>query len=118
MDIIDVILGSALTPQGEIESFAARAEKAVADANTALNNIESITDQTNANNAAAQEALSTVNTALAALENDTIDLVNDEVKTAVEKVNAILISEKCRVDRIVELNVDNIEEEIHEALVK
>ena len=45
-------------------------------------------------------------------------VVNDEVKAAVEKVNAILISEKCRVDRIVELNVDNIEEEIHEALVK
>lgn len=45
-------------------------------------------------------------------------VVNDEVKTAVEKVNAILISEKCRVDRIIELNVDNIEEEIHEALVK
>ena len=45
-------------------------------------------------------------------------VVNDEVKTAVEKVNAILISEKCRVDRIVELDVDNIEEEIHEALVK
>ena len=45
-------------------------------------------------------------------------VVNDEVKTAVEKVNAILISEKCRVDRIVELNVDNIEEELHEALLK
>lgn len=45
-------------------------------------------------------------------------VVNDEVEKAVEKVNAILISEKCRVDRIVELNVDNIEEEIHEALVK
>ena len=80
MDIIDVILGSALTPQGEIESFAARAEKAVTDANTVLNNIESITDQTNANNAAAQEALSTVNTALTELEDATIDLVNDEVK--------------------------------------
>ncbi|MBP3841738.1 MAG: guanylate kinase [Bacilli bacterium] len=45
-------------------------------------------------------------------------VVNDEVKNAVEKVNAILISEKCRVDRILELDVDNIEEEIHEALVK
>ena len=45
-------------------------------------------------------------------------VVNDEVKNAVEKVNAILVSEKCRVDRIIELDVDNIEEEIHEALVK
>ena len=89
MDIIDVILGSALTPQGEIESFAARAEKAVADANTALNNIESITDQTNTNNAAAQEALSTVNTALAALEDATIDLVNDEVKKLAVELTTI-----------------------------
>lgn len=45
-------------------------------------------------------------------------VVNDEVKTAVEKVSAILLSEKCRVDRIIELDVDTIEEEIHEALVK
>ena len=80
MDIIDVILGSALTPQGEINTYAARAEKAVADANTALNNIESITEQTNTNNAAAQEALTNVNTALASLEDTTIDLVHDEIK--------------------------------------
>ena len=45
-------------------------------------------------------------------------VVNDEVKTAVEKVSAILLSEKCRVDRIIELDVDTTEEEIHEALVK
>ena len=45
-------------------------------------------------------------------------VVNDEVKTAVEKVSAILLSEKCRVDRIIDLDVDTIEEEIHEALVK
>lgn len=44
-------------------------------------------------------------------------VVNDEVTTAVKKVEAILLSEKCRVDRIEELDVDNIEEEIHEALV-
>lgn len=45
-------------------------------------------------------------------------VVNDEVKNAVEKVSAILLSEKCRVDRIIDLDVDTIEEEIHEALVK
>ena len=50
MDIVDIILGSALTPQGEIESYAARAEKAVRDAAQAVADIESITEQTNANN--------------------------------------------------------------------
>ena len=45
-------------------------------------------------------------------------VVNDDLKTAVNKIESIFISEKCRVDRIVDLDVDNIEEEIHEALVK
>lgn len=45
-------------------------------------------------------------------------VVNDDLDLAVNKVEAILISEKCRVDRIEEIDVDNIEEEIHEALVK
>ena len=80
MDIIDVILGSALTPQGEIESFAARAEKAVSDAATAVNNIESSTVQTNANNIAAQEALETVNDALEELASATTDAINTEIK--------------------------------------
>lgn len=44
-------------------------------------------------------------------------VVNDDVDLAVSKVEAILISERCRVDRIEEIDVDNIEEEIHEALV-
>lgn len=44
-------------------------------------------------------------------------VVNDDLELAVEKVTAIMISEKCRVDRIEELDVDNLEEEIHEALV-
>ena len=44
-------------------------------------------------------------------------VVNDDLELAVLKVNSIMISEKCRVDRIEELDIDNIEEEIHEALV-
>ena len=44
-------------------------------------------------------------------------VVNDDVENAVEKINAILISEKCRVDRIEKLDVDNVEEEIHETLI-
>lgn len=44
-------------------------------------------------------------------------VVNDELDKAVAKVEAILISEKLRVDRIEELSVENEEEIIHELLV-
>ena len=44
-------------------------------------------------------------------------VVNDNLDVAVKKVEAILISEKLRVDRIEELNVENEEEIIHEFLV-
>ena len=44
-------------------------------------------------------------------------VVNDDLDEAVKKVEAILISEKLRVDRIEELNVENEEEIIHEFLI-
>lgn len=44
-------------------------------------------------------------------------VVNDDLDVAAKKVEAILISEKCRVDRIESIDVDNIEEKIHEALI-
>ena len=44
-------------------------------------------------------------------------VVNDEVDEAVKKIEAILISEKCRVDRIEEIRVENEEEIIHEFLI-
>ena len=80
MDIIDIILGSAFTPQGEVETYASLAQKAVLDAAAAVNDIQSITQQTNANNTAAQEALSTVNSALAALDVSTTSAVDAEMK--------------------------------------
>ena len=45
-------------------------------------------------------------------------VVNDELDLAVEKVKAILLSERCRVDRIEEVYLNNVEEEIHELLVE
>lgn len=45
-------------------------------------------------------------------------VVNDEIDKAVDKVNAILLSERCRVDRIEEVYLNNMEEEIHELLVE
>ena len=44
-------------------------------------------------------------------------VINDEVDKAVEKVRAILLAERCRVDRIEEFDVHNQEELIHELLV-
>lgn len=52
-----------------------------------------------------------------AVNNYNYVVVNDEIEKAVDKIEAILISEKCRVDRIETLDIDNKEEEIHEALM-
>ena len=45
-------------------------------------------------------------------------VVNDNLDDAVKKVEAILISEKCRVDRIEEIDVENQEEFIHEFILE
>lgn len=44
-------------------------------------------------------------------------VVNDVVDNAVKKVESILVSERCRVDRIEEIFVENQEEIIHEFLM-
>ena len=44
-------------------------------------------------------------------------VVNDNLQDAVNKVDAILTSEKCSVDRIEDVYLDSEEEEIHELLV-
>ncbi|MBQ8681493.1 MAG: guanylate kinase [Bacilli bacterium] len=45
-------------------------------------------------------------------------VINDEIDKAAEKVKAILLSERCRVDRIEEVYLNNMEEELHELLVE
>ncbi len=44
-------------------------------------------------------------------------VVNDQVDTAVDKIESIIKAEKCRVDRIEEVYLDTKEEEIHELLM-
>ena len=44
-------------------------------------------------------------------------VINDDVDIAARKVNSILTSERCRVDRIEEIYLNNMEEEIHELLI-
>ena len=45
-------------------------------------------------------------------------VINDYVDKAVDKVKSILLSERCRVDRIEEVYLNNMEEELHELLVE
>jgi len=45
-------------------------------------------------------------------------VVNDNLDEAVDKVKAIILSEKCRVDRIEDIYLDTVEEEIHETLME
>lgn len=56
MDIIDVILAKALTPQ-QLAAYISQAQEATSIATEAAENIESITEQTNENNANAETAL-------------------------------------------------------------
>ena len=44
-------------------------------------------------------------------------VINDDVDIAVNKVNSILLSERCRVDRIEEIYLNSEEERLHEELV-
>ena len=44
-------------------------------------------------------------------------VINDKVLDAVKKVEAIILSEKCRVDRIEDVDLNNREELIHELLI-
>lgn len=45
-------------------------------------------------------------------------VVNDELDNATKKVNAIIEAQKCMVDRIEEVYLNNPEEEIHELLIE
>ena len=53
-DFVDIMIAKALTPQGQIDTYAARAQEAVTKAQTAVNNIDLITEQTNINNELAE----------------------------------------------------------------
>lgn len=44
-------------------------------------------------------------------------VINDDLNEAIDKVEAIIKAEKCRVDRIEEVFLDTKEEEIHELLI-
>ncbi len=45
-------------------------------------------------------------------------VINDDIIKATEKVNAIILAERCRVDRIEEVYLNNTEELLHEELIE
>lgn len=45
-------------------------------------------------------------------------VINDEIEVAANKINSIISSEKCRVDRIEDAYLNSLEEEIHEILLE
>lgn len=45
-------------------------------------------------------------------------VINDDIDEAVDKVDAIITAEKCRVDRIEDVELNNLEEEMHELLTE
>ena len=83
MDIIDVMLAKALTPQGQIESYARQSQEAVKQANEAVAAIDSISEQMEANSAKAEETLATAKLAAANAE-----AAEERVNTALEHLEA------------------------------
>lgn len=80
MDILDVILAKSLTPQGQIDTYAARARQAISNSNTVLNNarsavenINTITEQTQTNNTLALETLERAEEALNKAQESSVD---------------------------------------------
>lgn len=92
MDIVDVMLARALTPQGQIESYARQSQAAVTEANQAVAAIDSITDQTNANNEKSQETLAAAEQALANINN--VEQRINEALTSIQISNTTQINDE------------------------
>lgn len=91
MDILDVILAKSLTPQGQIDSYAAKARKAVNDAKKIVDDIEAITEQTNLNNENSEIALENAQAAAAEYQEIADDI--DAKIDSIEKVEEVVIED-------------------------
>lgn len=99
MDILDVILAKGLTPQGQIDTYASKARKAVADADKvlstseqAMENIDLITEQTNLNN---QTSINSLNNA-----NETLNKANEAMHAVAVVDESILGNLNDEIDKI------------------
>ncbi len=102
IDIIDVILGRALSSTGQIDTYAAKAAKAAKDATaaatnaqTAVTNITTITEETQANNELAQQTVTQVQTALQDLQNaiDSMESPQIDIAAVQEEIKKIYFYE-------------------------
>lgn len=93
MDIIDVILAKALTPQ-QLNNYIKQAQQATSIATEAATNLDALTEQTNTNNtnaenalAQAQEAYELNSDALARIDSALVGSLNDEIdKLTISKI--------------------------------
>lgn len=98
MDIIDVILAKSLTPQGQIETYAAKARAAVTNANTAV--------------AAAQEAVTTVNEINEAAQDNVT-----QTQATLTQVQQALTEVEEALEQIEEVDKDAITTEIRKLAI-
>ena len=93
MDIIDIMIAKALTPQGQIDTYASRARQAVANANAAATTASTTAETLEGLVSSAQTTLSNAQDALAAAQNananyDTIaDTEINKIGVAAESIN-------------------------------
>ena len=85
MDILDILIAKALSPQGQIETAAAQAVKAASDASTAVTRITGIEDQVDA-------ALDAVTGMLADLAEIDLGLNEEQVDAEIKKLSLSLTS--------------------------
>lgn len=100
MDIIDILLAKALTPQGQVETYAKLSQQAVQRANEAINNISTITEETNTNNTTSQETLANANEALtkATTAQETYESITADFSDAIDDELLNLLLEMSSVD--------------------
>lgn len=79
MDILDVVLAKALTPQGAVEQYAAQARQAATNANTAVNQATTAVEQANTALDTATSAAAAANSALEQLDTNISNTVETEV---------------------------------------
>ena len=87
-DMIDVILASGLSSRGQIKTYAQMAANAVANANTAVETVNSVADDAATAKDNAQEALATMNTILDDISSATITEI-DKLILSMQYVNGV-----------------------------
>ena len=82
MDIIDIMLAKAMTPQGQIATYAAQAQQAVTRANAAVSATESLTSTLTADITAAEELLTALEGAAPGhTDAEIIALIHNEIES-------------------------------------